>query len=226
MLAERVAQHCGLTRDGGVLNPGRRGGMGTVMLNAVCHPEQGSQRLFDHYFQAVGSGSGAIAAWEAVQLLLADGRFGDIATRIHVAQNEPFVPIVRAWREGVRELHSIPENEAHAQISAVSAMVLTNRKPPYSLAGGLRDVLRHSKGTAWRFQTKACSTPHACFIPSKVLTSDPLPPLRSMHYVKPSHRCGEAARLRPLACHRRWSRIAIFRRQVFSSAAFAPRKAR
>ena len=53
VLAERVAQYCGLTRDGGVLNPGRRGGMGTVVLNAVCHPEQGSQRLFDHYFQAV-----------------------------------------------------------------------------------------------------------------------------------------------------------------------------
>jgi cysteate synthase len=148
-LAERVAQNCGLTRDGGVLNPGRRGGMGTVLLNAVCHPEQGSQRLFDHYFQAVGSGSGAIAAWEAVQLLLTDGRFGDVATRIHVAQNEPFTPIIRAWRDGIQELHTIPENEAHAQISAVSARVLTNRGPPYSPAGGLRDVLRYSKGNAW-----------------------------------------------------------------------------
>jgi len=149
LLADRVARHCELTRDGGVLNPGRRGGMGTVMLNAVCHPEQGSQRLFDHYFQAVGSGSGAIAAWEAVQLLRADGRFGDTATRIHVAQNEPFVPIVRAWNEGVAELHASSEREAHSQISAVSAMVLTNRSPPYSLAGGLRDVLCRSSGSAW-----------------------------------------------------------------------------
>ena len=43
----------------------------------------------------------------------------------------------------------VPEREARAQISAVSAMVLTNRKPPYSPAGGLRDVLRRSQGFAW-----------------------------------------------------------------------------
>jgi cysteate synthase len=39
--------------------------------------------------------------------------------------------------------------EAYAQIAAVTAGVLTNRKPPYSLAGGLRDVLRDSNGAAW-----------------------------------------------------------------------------
>jgi cysteate synthase len=149
ILADKVAQHCRLTRDGGVLNPGRRGGMGTVMLNAVCHPEQGSQCLFDHYFQAVGSGSGAIAAWEAVQLLRRDGRFGDTATRIHMAQNAPFAPIVQAWREGRQQLHPISEDEAYAQIAAVTAGVLTNRKPPYDLAGGLRDVLCRSSGAAW-----------------------------------------------------------------------------
>ncbi len=132
-----------------MLNPGRRGGMGAVMLNAVCHPEQGSLQLFDHYFQAIGSGSGAIAAWAAVQLLLADGRFGDTATRIHVAQNEPFIPIVRAWRAGSRQLQQMAESEAYREIAAVSAMVLTNRRPPYSIAGGLWDVLNDSNGTAW-----------------------------------------------------------------------------
>jgi cysteate synthase len=148
-LAEKVAHHCRLTRDGGVLNPGRRGGMGAVMLNAVCHPEQGSLHLFDHYFQAVGSGSGAIAAWEAVQLLLADGRFGDTRTRIHIAQNEPFIPIVRAWRAGSRQLQPLAQSEAYREIAAVSAMVLTNRRPPYSVTGGLWDVLHESNGTAW-----------------------------------------------------------------------------
>jgi cysteate synthase len=149
VLADEVAERCGLTRDGGVFNPGRRSGMGTVMLNAVCHPEQGSQRLFDHYFQAVGSGSGAIAAWEAVQLLRADGRFGNTLTRIHVAQNEPFIPIVRAWKEGRHQLHAIPDKEAYQQIGTVSAMVLTNRRPPYGVVGGLWDVLNESNGAAW-----------------------------------------------------------------------------
>jgi cysteate synthase len=149
LLSDKVAQQCGLTRDGGVLNPGRRGGMGTVMLNAVSHPEHGSQRLFDHYFQAVGSGSGAIGAWEAVQLLLADGRFGDTKTRIHVAQNEPFVPIVRAWKEGTRHPRPMPDSEAYAQIAAVSAMVLTTRRPAYNVVGGLWDVLQESNGCAW-----------------------------------------------------------------------------
>jgi cysteate synthase len=149
VLADGVARNCGLTRDGGVLNPGRRAGMGTVMLNAVCHPRQGPQRLFDHYFQAVGSGSGAIAAWEAVQLLLGDGRFGGTPTRIHVAQNEPFVPIIRAWKDAANELQPTFEQEARSQVAAVSAMVLTNRNPPYGVAGGLRDVLRRSNGFAW-----------------------------------------------------------------------------
>jgi cysteate synthase len=148
-LADQVASGGGWTRDGGVLNPGRRGGMGTAMLNAVCHPEQGSQRLFDHYFQAVGSGSGAIAAWEASELLRADGRFGSAVTRIHMVQNAPFTPITRAWRAGERQLPAMHEEEAYEQVGAVTAGVLTNRRPPYSIRGGLYDVLRQSNGAAW-----------------------------------------------------------------------------
>ena len=33
-------------------------------------------RIPDYYFQAVGSGTGAIAAWEANMRLIEDGRFG------------------------------------------------------------------------------------------------------------------------------------------------------
>src|SRR5207248_929653 len=130
-------------------NPGRRAGMGTAMLHAVVHPTQGTHRTFDHYFQAVGSGSGAIAAWEATQLLLADGRYGDAATQIHVAQNFPFVPIPRAWHAGRSDLIPVPEEQAFQQVSSVTAAVLTNRKPPYAIAGGVRDVLSESGGTAW-----------------------------------------------------------------------------
>ena len=74
------------------------------MLHAVAHPDSGSGRLFDHYFQAVGSAAGAIAAWEAVELLLKDGRFGHTSTRVHMAQNEPFTPIPDSWERRSRTL--------------------------------------------------------------------------------------------------------------------------
>ncbi|MEJ2116472.1 MAG: cysteate synthase [Alphaproteobacteria bacterium] len=147
-MADAVAKRVGFSRDGGVLNVGRRAGMATVMLNAVTHPEQGSGRLFDHYFQGVGSGSGAIAAWEAVQMLLRDGRFGSTPTKIHMAQNSPFTPIADSWESG--ETVIIPENDARDAIANVTAKVLTNRKPPYEVAGGLRDALTASKGQTWR----------------------------------------------------------------------------
>ena len=149
-LADEVAKRTGLMRDGGVRNVARRAGLGTVMLHAVTHPEQGTQELFDHYFQAVGSGTGVIAAWEAVQLLLADGRFGNTVTKIHVAQNAPFTPIVDSWQAGERNLIQISAEEAKEKISAVTADVLTNRYPAYSIAGGIFDILTASKGTAWK----------------------------------------------------------------------------
>ncbi len=149
-MADRVAEAKGLTRDGGVFNVGRRSGMATVMLHAVTHPVQGSQRLFDHYFQGVGSGSGAIAAWEAVARLMGDGRFGDEPTRIHMAQNSPFTPIADLWEAGVADATAMPEAQARQAIAAITAQVLTNRKPPFALAGGLRDVLMASGGHVWR----------------------------------------------------------------------------
>jgi len=148
-LADTLAKATNLTRGGGVLNVACRAGLGTVMLNAVAHPEQGTKQLFDHYFQAVSSGSGAIAAWEAVQLLLGDGRFGNTVTKIHVAQNAPFTPIVDSWKSKKRDLTSIPDKRATERIYSVTADVLTNRHPAYGIAGGIFDVLKASKGMAW-----------------------------------------------------------------------------
>lgn len=149
-LADDIAAKTKLMREGGARNVARRAGMGTAMLNAVIHPEQGSGFLFDHYFQAVGSGTGAIAAWEAVLSLLQDGRFGSTRTQIHVAQNAPFTPIVDSWRAGSRELVVDSDEVAKVAIKSVTAPVLTNRHPPYSLAGGMYDVLSDSGGDAWQ----------------------------------------------------------------------------
>ena len=149
-LAGKIAENTSLKKEGGARNIARRAGMGTVMVNAVAHPEQGTQALFDHYFQAVGSGTGAIAAWEVVQLLLEDGRFGDTVTKIHMAQNIPYTPIPDSWELKERNLVQIPEQQAKEKISTVTASVLTNRYPPYSIAGGNFDVLNASKGSTWK----------------------------------------------------------------------------
>lgn len=149
-MAREIAEKLGFLLDGGVLNIARRAGMGAVMLHAVAHPVEGSGELFDHYFQAVGSASGAIAAWEAVQLLLADGRFGDKKTQIHMGQNLPFTPIADAWEEGLSELAGLSDEKAREKIAGVTAMVLTNRTPPYAIPGGIFDTLKQSEGTSWK----------------------------------------------------------------------------
>jgi cysteate synthase len=144
-----------LNPDGGARNVGRRAGMGAVMLHAVIDQPSGAGRLFDHYFQAVGSGSGAIAAWEAVELLLRDGRFGTTRTRIHMAQNEPYTPIPDAWEQKRSDLIPVDSPEVSRRIAAATAQVLTTRTPPYALPGGLYDTLRSSGGATWKVSNYA-----------------------------------------------------------------------
>jgi cysteate synthase len=151
--AEGLAGSAKLQPEGGARNIARRAGMGTVMLHAVAHPQQGTGHLFDHYFQAIGSGTGAVAAWEAVELLRRDGRFGEQATRIHVAQNAPFCPVPDAWDRRQRELP--PESVSRERIAAAAEPLLTNRKPAYGIAGGLFDVLTASNGRAWRVTNRS-----------------------------------------------------------------------
>jgi cysteate synthase len=101
----------------------------------------------DHYFQAVGSGTGGISAWEAALRLRADGRFGQKLPKLQLSQNLPFVPMYNAWKDRRREL--IPEldmKDAKKQIEQTYATVLTNRAPPYGVTGGLYDALVDTDG--------------------------------------------------------------------------------
>jgi cysteate synthase len=127
-----------LIPEGGAKNAARRDGMGTVMLDAAVT----IGRMPGHYFQAVGSGTGGIAAWEAAIRLRADGRFGDTLPHLHLSQNLPFVPMASAFREGRREI--LPERDmpdAKAAIAQVYSEMLTNRNPPYGICGGTYDAL-------------------------------------------------------------------------------------
>jgi cysteate synthase len=128
--------------EGGAANVARRDGMGLTVLDAAVT----LGRIPDHYFQAVGSGTGGVSAWEANLRLLEDGRFGSNRMKLHLAQNAPFTPMVEAWKAKSRELPPLSENRAKAQINRVSANVLTNRQPAYSIVGGLYEALMETNG--------------------------------------------------------------------------------
>jgi cysteate synthase len=132
----------GFIPEGGAKNVARRDGMATTVLSAVTTIGQ----IPDYYFQAVGSGTGAIAAWEANLRFIADGRFGTNKMKLMVSQNAPFVPIFDAWKAGSRAMLPLDETLARKQVEEIDAKVLSNRKPPYPMAGGLFDALTDSDG--------------------------------------------------------------------------------
>ena len=128
--------------EGGAKNVARRDGMATTMLSAATTIGQ----IPDYYFQAVGSGTGAIAAWEANMRLIEDGRFGTTKTKLMVAQNAPFVPMYDAWRVDSRHMLPYDDNKARRDAEIIDAKVLSNRRPPYGIVGGLYDALKDTDG--------------------------------------------------------------------------------
>ncbi|MCX6673525.1 MAG: cysteate synthase, partial [Methanothrix sp.] len=134
-IAENVQSLPGFGAEGGARNIARRDGMGTVMLDAALT----LGRMPDHYFQAVGSGTGGISAWEAALRLKEDGRYGSLLPRLHLAQNIPNAPIYYAWTG----------KEPQAPCSDMFDDVLFNRKPPYAIPGGVKDALRETQGEVY-----------------------------------------------------------------------------
>ena len=142
VLGEKLASDPRFMLEGGAKNIARRDGIGTTILSCV----EAMGRIPDAYFQAVGSGTGAIAAWENAERLAVDGRFGPNLMRVYVGQNEPFTLLYDSWKAHSRKLANLDPDEGRRRAEQVLATVLSNRKPPYSLAGGLYDVLQASGG--------------------------------------------------------------------------------
>jgi cysteate synthase len=136
-IAEKTSSAANLMSEGGARNIARRDGMGTVMLEAAIT----MKKLPDIYFQAVGSGTGAISAWEASMRLIGDGRFGARLPELHLSQNHPFTPMVKAWACGRRNISDEDLGDVENDIASVHADVLTNRNPPYSVKGGMYDAM-------------------------------------------------------------------------------------
>lgn len=141
-LSNVVAGMDGFVAEGGAKNVARRDGMATTVLSAVTT----IGRIPEYYFQAIGSGTGAIAAWEANLRFLADSRFGNTKMKLMVSQNAPFTPIYDAWKAQSRAMLPLDDNLARKQVKEIDAKVLSNRKPPYPIAGGLFDALSDSHG--------------------------------------------------------------------------------
>lgn len=141
-LGNIICELDGFFAEGGAKNIARRDGMSTTMLSATTF----IGRIPDFYFQAVGSGTGAIAAWEANLRFIGDGRFGNNKARLYVSQNKPFTPMYDAWKQHSRALLPYDAEHARNDASAICAKVLSNRKPPYSLCGGLFDAMQDTGG--------------------------------------------------------------------------------
>ena len=141
-LSNLAAQLDGFVTEGGAKNVARRDGMGTTVLSAATFIGQ----IPEYYFQAVGSGTGAIAAWEANLRLIEDGRFGSHKMKLMISQNEPFVPMYNAWKANSRNLLPFDDDEARKEVEQIDAKVLSNRRPPWALAGGLFDALTDAGG--------------------------------------------------------------------------------
>lgn len=133
----RLAAHPSFVSEGGARNVARRDGMGVVMLDAAVT----NKSLPRHYFQAIGSGTGGIAAWEASLRLIQDGRFGQNMPKLHLAQNLPCSPIYTAWSGQKIDGSTCPKG--------MYDDVLYNRKPPYTVKGGVKDALENTGGTVY-----------------------------------------------------------------------------
>jgi cysteate synthase len=142
-----------LIEEGGVRNVARRDGMGVVELEAAFSMKV----LPDYYFQAVGSGTGAIAAWETFIRLIEDGRFGRKLPGIVISQNLPFAPMFSAWQACRAEIIADKDmRNAEEAIKKMYADVLSTRNPPYSIKGGVYDMLANSNGKMYGVTNEEC----------------------------------------------------------------------
>lgn len=142
--ANLIGQVLGVANEGGARNVARRDGMSTAILE-YAKQENG---LPTHYFQAIGSGTGAIATWEASQRLIAAG-VGHKPPQLHLSQNAPFTPIHDAWSHGLPIEPDVEVREQLRRIDKIDALVLANRMPPYAIPGGVRDALMSTNGQTY-----------------------------------------------------------------------------
>ena len=68
--------------------------------------------------------------------------------KLMVSQNAPFLPIHDAWKANSRAMLPLDDKLARKQVEEIDANVLSNRKPPYAVSGGLYDAMIDAGGDA------------------------------------------------------------------------------
>ena len=63
-----------------------------------------------------------------------------------ISQNYPFIPIHDAWKADSRDILPFDDEEARKQVEEIVAKVLSNRRPPYPVFGGLYDAMKDAGG--------------------------------------------------------------------------------
>jgi cysteate synthase len=93
---------------------------------------------------------------------------------LHLSQSLPFVPMVTAWNE--RRRHLVPEidmPDAQASIARVYSDVLTNREPPYAIAGGVFDTLTATAGRMYAVSNDEARAAGKLFMDLEGIDLDP-----------------------------------------------------
>ena len=147
-----------MTFDGEGKSIARRDALGTVLLEAV----EKIGKIPKHYFQAVSSGNGVVGVFNMATRLVDDGRFGNAAPMLHLSQNEPFVPIVRAWKKRTRE---IKENDFGVEnpLNVLYAKVLSSKDPLYGIRGGVFDALQNTGGETYAITNEQATEAYKLF---------------------------------------------------------------
>ncbi len=143
-VAERIGKLMGFQREGGHKNVARKDGMSIVVMAGY----EVMMKLPMHYFQAVGSGTGALGSYEFYNKLFTSG-VREKMPKFHLVQGSPFIPMVKAWRDGRDTI--VPDDfpqecQDPGYLIGLFAKVLTNRSPPFGGTGGVHEVLSTSKG--------------------------------------------------------------------------------
>jgi cysteate synthase len=101
-------------------------------------------------------------------------RFGSRLPSLQLSQNLPFVPMVSAWQDRRRNLvadRDMPD--ASGAISRVYSDVLTNREPPYAIAGGVFDALLATKGEMFAVTNDEARSAEKLFLELEGIDLDP-----------------------------------------------------
>ncbi len=156
--------------EGGAQNVARRDGIGTTIAAYM----EAVGALPEYFVQAVGSGSGAIAAHEAARRAIASGAFGSRFPHLVLVQNAPFAPIFHAWAAGSNSVEAAHRpKSAYLAGAEISAAVLGSLAPPYDPQGGLLDALTESAGDVTAVENAAARTAAALFEEIEGVDLDP-----------------------------------------------------